>query len=146
MNGFIRNWLLAVSFAVLFMAGPAPQAPLGVTLVQEAEALFGVPFSPVSVAGVARRTTRRAVVYSSAAASTASVQQPVAEQQAPPAQPQDGAAHRPDGAPPIGAIAATLPKGCGPVTIGGVQYQDCKGVYYRAAFQGSKLVYVVTQP
>jgi hypothetical protein len=29
---------------------------------------------------------------------------------------------------------------------GGVEYQNCGGVYYRAAFQGNNLVYVVEAP
>ena len=28
----------------------------------------------------------------------------------------------------------------------GVQYYNCGGVFYRAAFQGNSLVYVVAQP
>jgi len=30
--------------------------------------------------------------------------------------------------------------------MSGVQYNNCGGVYYRAAFQGSNLVYVVSKP
>jgi type II secretory pathway pseudopilin PulG len=95
----------------------------------------------------------------STAAATSSQQQAVAEQQAATAQQQAETAqqqaaaaaaqqevHRPDGAPPVGSIEVTLPKDCAAVTFSGVQYQDCAGVYYRAAFQGNNLVYVVSQP
>ena len=30
-----------------------------------------------------------------------------------------------------------------PLSVAGVEYQNCAGVYYRAAFQGNNLVYVV---
>ncbi len=160
MKKSIKTLLLGSSFLVLLSSGPAPKAPLGMALVQEAEALVGVPFSPVSFAGVARRTTRRAVVYSSSVsassqqAATAQQQAATAEQQAATAQQQASVAqqqaaqqsHRPDGAPPVGSLVASLPKGCTAVTFSDVQYQDCAGVFYRAAFQGNNLVYVVSQP
>ncbi len=50
------------------------------------------------------------------------------------------------GAPPIGHIVSALPAGCVSTPIGGVQYFNCAGVYYRPAFQSNNLVYVVTQP
>jgi hypothetical protein len=67
------------------LAGPAP-----------AHAIVGAPLSPVSVAGVARRTTRRAVVATSATAAAAApttvvVQQapaPAPAPAAPPPKPQ----------------------------------------------------------
>ena len=47
------------------------------------------------------------------------------------------------GAPAIGTVVNALPAGCQPETKGGVEYQNCGGVFYRAAFQGNNLVYVV---
>lgn len=48
---------------------------------------------------------------------------------------------------PIGTVVRPLPSGCVPASISGVEYYNCApGVYYRAAFQGNKLVYVATQP
>jgi hypothetical protein len=72
---------------------------------------------------------------------TAQQQAATAQQQATAAQPQ--AAPRPPGAPAAGAVVSALPAGCQPVTQNGVEYQNCGGVYYRAAFQGNNLVYVV---
>jgi len=151
--------VLAVTTALplLYLAGVAPDAPAGLTLLQEAHAVVGAPLTPVSAAGVARRTTRRAVVATSttqaAAADTAAVQQQqaataqqqaaTAQQQAATAQQQQAAAARPAGAPAAGAVVSALPAGCKPVTQNGVEYQNCGGVYYRAAFQGNNLVYVV---
>jgi hypothetical protein len=43
----------------------------------------------------------------------------------------------------VGTVVSALPAGCKPETKGGVEYQNCGGVYYRAAFQGNNLVYVV---
>ena len=40
-------------------------------------------------------------------------------------------------------VVTALPAGCKPETRSGVEYQNCGGVYYRAAFQGNNLVYVV---
>jgi len=146
-----------MALPLLYLAGVAPDAPAGLTLLQEAQAVVGAPLTPVSVAGVARRTTRRAVVATSttqaAAADTAAVQQQqaataqqqaaTAQQQAATAQQQQAAAARPAGAPAAGAVVSALPAGCKPETSNGVEYQNCGGVYYRAAFQGNNLVYVV---
>ena len=47
---------------------------------------------------------------------------------------------------PIGTVVQALPPGCVPAPIRGVEYQDCGGTFYRAAFQGNNLVYVASQP
>jgi hypothetical protein len=139
-----RTALIAtVALPLLYLGGVAPDEPAGLTLLQAAHAIVGAPLTPVSAAGVARRTTRRVVVAETsatqaAAASTAAAQQP----QAAPV-PQQAAAPRPAGAPAAGAVVAALPAGCKAETRDGVEYQNCGGVYYRAAFQGSNLVYVV---
>jgi hypothetical protein len=147
-----------MALPLLYLAGAAPDAPAGFTLFQEAHAVVGAPLTPVSAAGVARRTTRRVVVAESsanqaAAANTAAVQQQqaataqqqaaTAQQQAATAQQQAAVAARPPGAPAVGAVVTALPAGCKPETSNGVEYQNCGGVYYRAAFQGNNLVYVV---
>jgi type II secretory pathway pseudopilin PulG len=160
----IRNCkALAVTMALpmLYLAGIAPDAPGGLTPLQDAHAVVGAPLTPVSAAGVARRTTRRVVVAETsatqaAAASTQQQQAATAQQQAATAQQQaataqqqaataqqQSAASRPPGAPAAGAVVTALPAGCKPETRDGVEYQNCGGVYYRAAFQGDNLVYVV---
>jgi hypothetical protein len=51
---------------VLTLADFQPSGMLGeVSLVREAQAVVGRPLTPVSVAGVARRTTRRAIYRTS---------------------------------------------------------------------------------
>lgn len=156
------HWILLPAFAVFgLMLQSVPEAPFGVGLVKDAHAVVGIPWSPVSVAGVARRTTRRAVVIGSSAAASASAQQQVvteqqaataqqqaavAQQQAAVAQQQAAVAAQQAGAPPIGSTVSTLPQGCVSAPRENVQYFNCAGVVYRVAFQGNNLVYVVTQP
>jgi hypothetical protein len=159
-----KAFVITMALPLLYLGVVAPDAPAGLTLLQEAHAVVGAPLTPVSVAGVARRTTRRVVVAETsatqaAAASTAATQQQqaataqqqsataqqqsaTAQQQAATAQ-QQAAAARPAGAPASGAVVTALPAGCKPEIRDGVEYQNCGGVYYRAAFQGNNLVYVV---
>ena len=93
--------------------------------------------------------TAAAAAASQQQAATAQQQQATAQQQAATAQQQaataqqQAAAARPAGAPAVGTVVNALPAGCKPETRGGVEYQNCGGVYYRAAFQGNNLVYVV---
>jgi hypothetical protein len=155
----------AASFVVLFCAEVAPESPLGLRLVPDAQAIVGAPLTPVSVAGVARRTTRRVVVAESAEASSeASAQAAAAQQQAATAQQQSATAAQQSataaqqsataqqqaaaasGALPLGTVVATLPAGCSKMTSGGVEYYKCGPDYYRTAFQGSNLVYVTATP
>ena len=171
-NRIVKPLLLAIGLPLLYLADVSPQAPWGLTLVRDAHAIIGRPLSPVSVAGVARRTTYRAVAYGSTAtaaatsataqqqAATAQQQSATAQQQSATAQQQAAAAQQPAaaeqkppaqaaapaGTPAVGSIVKTLPAGCVQEAKGGVEYQRCGNVYYRAAFQGNSLVYVVQQP
>jgi len=134
---------------------------LGMAFALETAAIVGAPATPVSVAGVARRTTRRTVVVASsataAAATTSAAQASAASAQASAAAASASAAQAsaaqaaaaaaaPSGAPAIGTVVTALPGGCTQVQKNGVAYSNCGGVYYRAAFQGESLVYVVQQP
>ena len=47
---------------------------------------------------------------------------------------------------PLGTVVSALPQGCVSTPVGGVEYYYCGGNFYRAAFQGNKLVYVTAQP
>ena len=166
-NKILKPLCLGAMLPVLFLADISPDAPLGLTFVREAHAIIGVPMSPLSVAGVARRTTRRVVVAEGVAveataataqqqqaataqqqAATAQQQAATAQQQAAKAQQQATTAQQPSqaGAPAIGTVATSLPAGCVQEAKGGVEYQKCGNVYYRSAFQGNNLVYVVQQP
>ena len=163
---------LVASIVVMLSVAVAPESPLGLQLLPEAHAIVGAPVTPVSVAGVARRTTRRTVAVASttaasqsaAQATTAQQQSATAQQQSATAQQQSAtaqqqaavAAQPPASAPatpaasgqalPLGTVVPALPAGCTQVVQGGVQYSKCGANYYRAVFQGNNLVYVTAQP
>lgn len=112
-----------------------------------------------AIYGVRRRVVRRGVIIGSAGASSASTTA-AAQQQAATAQQQAATAPEQAAAPapstpqadsnghqvPLGTIVQNLPEGCTSKSQGGVAYSYCSGTYYRAAFQGNNLVYVVTTP
>ena len=140
---------LLFMFGLDFVDGISPR----VVFVRNAEAIIGMPFTPMSYAGVARRTTRRVVATEAAVATTTAVAATAAAAAAPkPAAPPPStvvvvtspppAAPAPSGV-PIGTVVQALPAGCKSVVVGGVSYSDCGGVFYKAAFQGNNLVYVV---
>ena len=79
-------------------------------------------------------------------AAAAKQAQAAAEQEAAAAKAETEAAKQQAGALPLGTVANALPDGCTKEVIGGVQYYHCGINYYRAAFQGSQLVYVTAQP
>ena len=133
----------------------------GAGLVRDAEAVVGVPVSPVSVAGVARRTAVRTTAAVSATASSqqaaaasqqqaqvsqqqaqvAQQQAQVAQQQAATAQAQAAAAKL-----PVGTVVSALPQGCTSTQISGASYFNCGGTYYKPSFQSNNVVYIVAQP
>lgn len=165
---------VTVAAIVAFCADPALESPSGFRFMPEAQAIVGAPLTPVSVAGVARRTAyRTAAVTTTAAASQSSAQAAAAQQQAAAAQQQAAAAQQQATAAqqqaaagqqqsqaaaaqpaaaaagqalPLGTVVPSLPAGCTQTTAGGVQYSKCGANYYRAAFQGNNLVYVTAQP
>jgi len=102
-------------------------------LVSEADAILG-----------ARRRTAMvtaAVVQDEDEQKAAAAQQPAATAPAPATPPAPAT-----GTLPIGTIVTALPPNCPEKTVNGVAYYQCGGNSYRAAFQGSTLVYVTTQP
>ncbi len=91
-----------------------------------AEAVVGRPLTPVSYAGVARRTTRRAAYTGAAVATTAAV-----------------------GVASVAATAAmvsTLPAGCINRPYGGITYYHCGSVYYQPVYDGPNVVYLESSP
>src|SRR5215467_12435489 len=147
MKSFLLSTLLVG--AVVFMS----VAEFG--FVQKAEAIIGMPWTPLSVAGVARRTMYReavatsamdaaamnAAAYNAAAANAAAAQAAAANAAAAAANAQRAASQL-----PIGTMVPNLPPGCQSTDINGVNYFNCGGVYYRAGFQGNNIVYIVSQP
>lgn len=87
----------------------------------EAHAVIGRPLTPMSYAGVARRTTRRAA-YTGAVAATApvAVAAPVV---------------------PTAGVVTALPGGCARADAAGGVYYQCGAVRYQPYYYGSTLVY-----
>ena len=147
MKKMLKPIALGLSLPALLLVDFSTDAPRGLVVGREAAAIIGVPFSPVSVAGVARRTTRRVVATEAAVATTATASAAAAAAAQPKPPPPPPPAQAPAGPVPIGTVIQTLPPGCAPTPIKGVQYYNCgPGVFYRSAFQGNNLVYVAAQP
>lgn len=153
MNTKVKITILSTALSLMIFAD-IPILP--VEMVSDAEAVLGVR----------RRTARRtAVVAYSAGAATASATASASQQQAAAAQQQAAAANQEAAAAqqeaalaqqqlaatqagsgvPIGTIVTALPAGCTAITVSNSQYQDCAGSFYKAAFQGNNLVYVVVE-
>jgi hypothetical protein len=137
--------LVLVSTLLLAIVEMLPSSPVRIGLVGDAHAIVGRPMTPVSVAGVARRTAYRetAVVATAAVATTAAVAaaapKPVVVVQAPAPAPATSPL-------PVGMVVTQLPAGCVSAPVSGVEYYLCGGNYFRASFQGNNLVYVVQKP
>jgi hypothetical protein len=140
MKTIISRILALVAIAGLWLIDLAPESQLIPTFVGEAYAIIGRPATPVSYAGVARRTTRR-VVYASAASADAAASAnaaatQTATQSAPPPAPAVGPL-------PSGTVVSALPSGCVSAVQDDQDYFNCAGVYYKPTFQSGNLVYVV---
>ena len=126
---FVFSVVFACSVNVMKERSP------GMPFVGNAEAIVGAPLTPVSYAGVARRSVRRGGVAVAVAPPPSTV---VVVNTPPPAAP-------PVATVPVGTVVQALPAGCTSVVVGGVNYSDCGGVFYKTAFQGNNLVYVVVE-
>ncbi len=156
---------LVLSLVFLSLADFLPESPLRLGFVKNAEAIIGMPWTPLSFAGVARRSMyREAAVVSTvavtsaaaanvaaanmAAANAAAAQAAAANAAAAQAAAANAAAAAQQAAAglPVGAIVPSLPPGCTSTVIGGVNYFHCGSVFYRAGFQGNSIVYIVSVP
>jgi len=145
MKSFLQSTIVAV--VVVFLS----VADLG--FVRNAEAIVGMPRTPLSVAGVARRSMYReaavattAAATSAAATSAAAANAAAANASAANAAAAAAAAQQASSALPMGTMVPSLPPGCTSTVIGGVNYFHCGSVYYRAGFQGNSVVYIVSAP
>lgn len=77
MRSFLQITLAAVAGMGGLLLSDNPSLDKGGSLVSQAEARVGRPLTPLSYAGVARRTTRRAVAVGAAAGAVAVVPVPV---------------------------------------------------------------------
>jgi predicted lipid-binding transport protein (Tim44 family) len=158
MKSFLLSTMLSAALVFLSVA------ELG--FVRNAEAIIGMPWTPLSFAGVARRSMYREAAYSAAAmnvaaanaaaanyayanaaaAQAAAANTAAAQAAAANAAAAAAAAHAAASALPIGSTVPYLPPGCTSTVIGGINYFNCGGVFYRAGFQGNNVVYIVSQP
>jgi hypothetical protein len=138
MKSFTKSIIVAIALVSLWLVDFSPEIPFLPVIVTDAEAVIGRPLTPVSYAGVARRTTRRAVYATSASSSAAEQEAAAAQQQAAAAQ-QQAAANKL----PSGTVVTALPSGCQSTTVDGVSLFNCGGVMYQPTFQSNNLVYVV---
>jgi hypothetical protein len=139
------------------------------SFISVAEAVVGRPLTPVSYAGVARRTTRRTVYaastvyaapttttvvvednsYAEQQAAAAQQQAAYAQQQAAQAEQQAAEAQRQAAQAqqqsilPIGATLPSLPTNCASDTVNEQSYFRCGGNWYRPAMQNGNIVYAV---
>jgi hypothetical protein len=168
MKTYIMPIVLTVALVFMSIADFQRNSPLRLGFVKNAEAIIGMPRTPLSVAGVARRSMYReaAVVstvavtsaavatsaaanmaYANAAAAQAAAANAAAAQAAAAnAAAAAAAAQQAAAGLPIGTMVPSLPPGCTSTVIGGVNYFQCGGVYYRAGFQGNSVVYIVSAP
>ena len=133
MKNTLKNIFVVIALAGLWSMDFSPEVPFVPVFMADAEAVVGRPLTPVSVGGVARRTTRRTVAYTSSA--NAAAQQQAAPAPAP--------APAPTSTLPAGTVVSALPSGCVSSKVDGVDLFNCGGVYYQPTFQSNNLVYVV---
>jgi hypothetical protein len=140
MINFRKPLLLAIAALGMFCLDYAPSNIHSLKLIPDAEAIIGRPMTPFSYAGVARRTAWRGGAgwaYGAApivvgAATAAAVDGIVVANNQPLLD--------------VGTVVRSLPDGCYSTLVNTVSYQKCGGVYYRPAYQGGHLVYVVSAP
>ena len=131
MNKAVKTLLIIGFMMFLCSVGLLSVKAPEITFVNNAEAIIGAPLTPMSYAGVARRSLRRGGVAVAVAPPPPTVV--VVNTPQPATSPTV----------PVGTVVQALPAGCTTVAVSGVNYSDCGGVFYKTAFQGNNLVYVV---
>lgn len=127
-----------------------------VSVILLADALLALQAD--AVLGTRRRTRRRTAIVTAAVVSSQQKEEEAKKEAAedakgaeqPSAAPKQESAPQsapdPAAAKPLGTVVRQLPAGCQQTSVNGVAYQKCGADYYRAAFQGSDLVYVTAKP
>ena len=166
MKKLLMPIVLTASLFCLPTASFQPDSALSLRFVGDAEAIIGMPWTPLSFAGVARRSMYRQaawnaaainasaanaaaanMAYANAAAAQASAANAAAAQAAAAnAAAAASAAQRAAASLPIGTTVPYLPPNCTSSVINGTNYFNCNGVYYKAGFQGNNVVYIVSVP
>lgn len=142
MKYFEKSLFGSLAFGLMLLTtGPSNIADV---FINDAEARVGRPLTPVSVGGVARRTTRRSV-YTAAAVSTTAVvattavvvSQPTTVVTQPVTVVQEVSPL------PIGSTVPSLPSGCDSKTVNNTSYFSCGGNWYKPAMLDGNVVYMV---
>lgn len=123
---------------VALLLSPASLSLAPVLVPAPAEAVVGRPLTPVSVAGVSRRTARRTtrrVAYRRPFVPPVPVAGAVVA----------GAAMTAT-AVAIGTTFASRPSGCREQAVGGITYLSCDGTWFQPQMQGGQVVYTVVAP
>src|SRR5678809_706167 len=133
MKKFSMPIVLTVSL-IISVAEFLPESQFRLGFVRNAEAIIGMPRTPLSVAGVARRSMYRGAVVATtvavtsaaaanaAAANTAAANAAAAESAAANAAAAAAAAQQAAAGLPIGTMVPSLPPGCQSMEIGGDNY------------------------
>lgn len=166
MKAFLRPIVMTASLLCIPTANFQTDSPSRLGFVNDAEAIIGMPFTPLSFAGVARRSMYREAVWhatavnaaaanaaaanmayaNAAAAQAAAANAAAAQIAAANAAAAAAASQKAAAALPIGTTVPYLPPNCNSSVINGVNYFNCGSVYYRAGFQGNSVVYIVSVP
>ena len=144
MKSIIKPLALGACVVAMMCAAEAPDAPFTVGFVREATA--GIIVAPVRRTAVATSVATSSANASAAAQQNQAAQANAAAAQANAAAAQANAAARAAGPPPVGTMVTTLPPGCSPRKLNGIDYELCGSTYYRATMAAGNLVFVVTQP
>jgi len=150
----LSKFFVLSAVTILLFAGDLDESTqFGFRIIQDAEARVGRPLTPVSVAGVRRRTRRRTAVGTAAIVGTAAVVAtptyvtPATTYVEPAATTVVvESAPTPASATPmlaVGTVISALPSGCNSLTVAGASYFNCNGTYLKPALQGDSLAYVV---
>jgi hypothetical protein len=164
----MKKFLMLIVTAALFIsvAQLLPDFPLRLGFVNNAEAIIGMPWTPLSFAGVARRSMYREAAWNAAAvnaaaanaaaanmaaanaaaAQAAAANAAAAQAAAANAAAAAAAAQRASAALPVGSTVPYLPPNCSSTVINGTNYFNCGGVYYKPGFEGNHIVYIVSVP
>ena len=134
---YIEKSIFGLAFGLMLLT----TGPLNLpdVFINDAEARVGRPLTPVSVGGVARRTTRRSV-YTAAAVTTTAV---VVSQPATVVVEQPVTVIQTASPLPVGSTVPSLPSGCDSKTVNNTSYFSCGGNWYKPAMLDGNVVYMV---
>ena len=166
MKRLLMPVVLTTSLLCIPIANFQTNSPSRLRFVGNAEAIIGMPWTPLSFAGVARRSMYRQAAWNAAAvnaaaanaaaanmaaanaaaAQAAAANAAAAQAAAANAAAAAAAAQRAAASLPIGTTVPYLPPNCTSSVINGVNYFNCGGIYYKAGFEGNHIVYIVSVP